>query len=166
MSWEAPPEVVDKHASLREAAMLREFTDVGIRILAESSQQKRVGRGTYAFRAGDPSDSLWFIAKGTLHLVPRDGGAPLGEVVAGDTLGGFSLLAQGEHLLSAMALTDVELLQLSAAAFEQLKISHPRTALKLTIALAQDLAERLREAKGPLREFLVWQISKRQSEAR
>lgn len=166
MSWEAPAEVVDKHASLRESSMLHEFTDVGIRILAEASQQKRVGRGTYAFRAGDPSDSLWFIAKGTLHLVPRDGGAPLGDVVAGDTLGGFSLLAQGEHLLSAMALTDVELLQLSAAAFEELKTSHPRTALKLTIALAQDLAERLREAKGPLREFLVWQISKRQSEGR
>ena len=166
MSWQAQPELVDKHAALRAVGMLREFTDVGIRILAESSQQKTVGRGTYAFRGGDPSGSLWFVAKGTLHLVPRDGGGMLGEVQAGDTLGGFSLLAEGEHLLSAMALTDVELLELSGAAFEQLKTSHPRTALKLTIALAQDLAERLREAKGPLREFLVWQISKRQSEGR
>jgi len=26
-----------------------------------------------------------------------------------------------------------------------------------------DLAERLREAKGPLREFLVWQIAKRKA---
>ena len=69
----------------------------------------------------------------------------------------------GEHLLSAMAVNDVELLELSRPAFEEIKKSHPRTALKLTIALAQDLAERLREAKSPLREFLVWQISKRQS---
>jgi CRP-like cAMP-binding protein len=84
-------------------------------------------------------------------------------VVAGDSLGGFSLLVGGEHLISALAATDVEMLLLSRAAFEELKKSHPRTALKLTLALAQDLAERLREAKGPLREFLVWQISKRQS---
>lgn len=166
MASGAPQEVIDKHAALRAAGLLHDFTEVGIRILAESTQQKTVGRGTYAFRAGEPSDSLWFLARGTLQLVPRDGGATLGEVLAGDTLGGLSLLAGGEHLLSAMALIDVELLQLSSPAFEQLKTSHPRTALKLTIALAQDLAERLREAKGPLREFLVWQVSKRQSSSR
>ena len=166
MAGGAAPAAINRHAALRASSMLREFTDIGIRILAEASEQRTVGRGTFAFRAGDPSDSLWFIARGTVHLVPRDSPAFLGEVQAGDTLGGFSLLASGEHLLSAMALTDVELLQLSAAAFETMKTSHPRTALKLTIALAQDLAERLREAKGPLREFLVWQISKRQSEGR
>lgn len=166
MSWEGPPVQVDKNFALRSAPLLREFTDVGIRILSEAAEQKSVGRGTYAFRGGDPSDSLYFVARGTLQLVPRDGGSPLGEVVAGDTLGGFSLLAAGEHLLSALAANDVELLELSRPAFERLKKDHPRTALKLTIALAQDLAERLREAKGPLREFLVWQISKKQTEGR
>ena len=162
MPVDAPQDMVDRHAALRASGLLHDFTDVGIRILAESTQQKTVGRGAYAFRAGEPSDSLWFIARGTVQLVPRDGGATLGELLAGDTLGGLSLLAGGEHLLSVMALTDVELLQLPSANFAQLKTSHPRTALKLTIALAEDLAERLREAKGPLREFLVWQVSKRQ----
>jgi CRP/FNR family transcriptional regulator len=159
-------EAIDKHVALRAVPLLREFTDVGLRILADVAQQKTVGRGTFAFRGGDPSGALYFVAKGTLHLLPRDGGDPLGEVASGDTLGGFSLLVGGEHLLSAMAATDVVLLQLSQEAFEELKKSHPRTALKLTVALAQDLAERLREAKGPLREFLVWQISKHQSESR
>lgn len=163
MSIQGPPEVIDKHELLRAVHLLRDFTEVGVRILAEAVQQKTVGRGTYAFRGGDPSESLWFVAKGTLQLVPRDGGASLGEVTAGDTLGGLSFLTPGEHLLSAMAANDVELLELPQAAFEQLKQSHPRTALKLTVALAQDLAERLREAKGPLREFLVWQVAKRQS---
>jgi CRP-like cAMP-binding protein len=163
MAWDAPAVQLDKHAALRASGLLREFTDVGLRILAEATQQRTVGRSTYAFRGGDPSDALYFVAKGTLQLVPRDGGASLGELKAGDTLGGFALLGVGgEHLLSAMAANDVELLLLSREGFEAIKKSHPRTALKLTIALAQDLAERLREAKGPLREFLVWQISKRQ----
>jgi CRP-like cAMP-binding protein len=163
MSVQGPAVVIDKMEALRAAPLLREFTDVGLKILADIAEQKSVGRGTYAFRGGDPSSALYFVAKGTLQLVPRDGGAPLGEIAAGDTLGGFSLLTEGEHLLSAMAVNDVELLELSQQAFEQLKASHPRTALKLTMALAQDLAERLREAKGPLREFLVWQIAKRQA---
>ena len=164
MSREAPQERVDKHAALRTVHLLREFTEVGIRILADASRQRSVGRDTYAFRGGDPSEALFFVAKGTLQLLPREGGQPLGEVTAGDTLGGFSLLVDGgEHLLSAIATSDVELLELQHGAFEELKRSHPRTALKLTVALAQDLAERMREAKGPLREFLVWQVSKRQS---
>jgi len=163
MSVELPREEIDRFAALRLCTLLREFTDVGIRVLAEAVEQRFVGRETFAFRAGEPSTALSFIAKGTLQLVPRDGGAALGEVTAGDTAGGFSLLVGGEHLLSAVAVNDVELLELSQAAFEKMNKTHPRTALKLTLALAQDLAERLREAKGPLREFLVWQISKRQA---
>jgi CRP-like cAMP-binding protein len=165
-SWEAPPEAIDKHAALRAATLLRDFTDVGLRILAEKSAQRTVGRGTYAFRGGEPSDALAFVVKGTLQLVPRDGGAALGEVGAGDSVGGMSLLVEGDHALSAMAVTDVELLVLPKAAFEELKATHPRTALKLTLALTQDLAERLREAQGPLREFLVWQISKQKAQGR
>ena len=157
---------VDKPTVLRGCHLLTDFTDVGLKVLAELADHRSVGRGLFAFRAGDPSDALAFVAKGTLQLVPRDGGAALGEVVAGDTVGGLSLLVEGEHVLSAVAATDVELLQISRDVFEGMKKTHPRTALKLTLALAQDLAERLREAKGPLREFLVWQISKRQAEGR
>ena len=69
-------------------------------------------------------------------------------------------------MVSAVAASEVELLDISRPIFEGMKKTHPRTALKLTLALAQDLAERLREAKAPLREFLVWQISKRQTESR
>src|SRR5437764_10056508 len=135
--WEAPQEKIDKHAALRASLLLHDFTDVGVRILSEHAVQRTVGRGTYAFRAGEASEALAFVAKGTLQLVPRDGGASLAEVKAGDTLGGMSLLVEGEHLLSAIALNDVELLQLPRPAFDKLKETHPRTALKLTLALAE-----------------------------
>ena len=134
-----------------------------MKILAEIVEQRSVGKGTYAFKAGEASEKLAFVAKGTLQLMPADGGAALGEVVSGDTVGGMALLVDGEHVVSALAASDVELLEINRAAFDEMKRTHPRTALKLTLALAHDLAERLGEAKGPLREFLVWQISKRQT---
>lgn len=158
-----PVAPADPIATLSSCMLLSDFTDIGLRILADRCEARSVGRGTYAFRAGDPSAELLFIARGKLQLLPREGGTPIGEVSAGDTLGGFSLLVGGEHLLSALAATDVELLSLSKEAYDGLQKSHPRAILKLTLALAQDLAERLREAKGPLREFLVWQISKKQA---
>src|SRR3954462_330036 len=157
---------MDKSAALRAATLLRDFTDVGLKILADFAAERSVGRGTYAFRAGDPSETLAFLVRGTLQLVPRDGGAALGEVTAGDAIGGMGRLVDGEHVLSAVAVDDVELLELSRASFEDIKKTHPRAALKLTLCLAQDLAERLRGAKGPLREFLVWQVSKRTTEGR
>jgi len=157
---------MDRSAVLRSVALLRDFTDVGLKILAESSVERSVGRGAYAFRAGEPSQALAFIVRGTLQLVPTDGGSPIGEVAAGDSLGGLSLLVDGERVLSAVALDDVELLELSRSAFEAIKKTHPRTALKLTLCLAQDLAERLRQARGPLREFLSWQVGRQQAEGR
>ena len=156
----------ERHEALRAVPLLRDFSEVGLRILAEVAQARSVGRGAYAFRAGEPSNALAFVARGTLQLMGREGGAPLGEISAGDTLGGLTLLAAGEHLISALASTDVQLLQLSRSAFEELQRARPRTALKLTLALARDLTERLQDARAPLREFLVWQISKRQSEPR
>ncbi|HEY5677646.1 MAG TPA: cyclic nucleotide-binding domain-containing protein [Myxococcales bacterium] len=157
---------MDRSAVLRSAALLRDFTDVGLKILADSTVERTVGPGEYAFRSGQASDALAFVVRGTLQLMPTDGGAPIGEVTAGDCLGGLSLLVDGERVLSAVAVDDVDLLELSRGAFEELKKAHPRTALKLTLCLAQDLAERLREARGPLREFLAAEVSKQQPEGR
>ena len=152
----------DLFAALRAAPILREFSDVGVRILAAACEERSVGRGTFAFRGGERSESLMFVARGTLQLQPREGGAPLGEVSAGDTLGNLSLLAPGEHVLSALAASDVVLAVLKRGAFEELRKQKPQASLKLMLALAQDFGERLRDAWGPLREFLAWQVSKRQ----
>ena len=158
---------MDRPDALAASPLLEGFTEVGLRILAGASAARTVFPGTYAFRAGEPSNALSFVVKGRLQLLARDGGAAIGELAAGDTAGGLALLSgPGEHLVSAMAVGEVELLELSRDAFEELRKARPRTCLKLTLALAADLADRLREAKGPLREFLVWQISKRQSEGR
>jgi len=73
------PGRVDKPTALRGCHLLTDFTDVGLKVLAELADQRSVGRGLFAFRAGDPSDALAFVAKGTLQLVPRDGGAALGK---------------------------------------------------------------------------------------
>ncbi len=156
--------VPDRFAALRVAPLLRDFTDVGVNILAVASKQRAVGRGTYIFRMGEPADALSFIARGTVQMRGREGGAALGDLAVGDALSGMCLLSPGEHMLSAWAVNDVELVVLTREAFEGLRKQKPNTAIKLQLALATDLAERMREAKAPLREFLAWQVSKRQGQ--
>ena len=155
---------MDRFATLRGSLLLREFSDVGVRILAEACEERSVGRGTYAFRAGEPSTALCFIGRGTLQLQVREGGQALGELKTGDTLGNLALLGGGDHLLSACAVTDVELAVLEREAFESLRKQKPQASLKLLLALAQDFGDRVRDAGGPLREFLAWQVSKRQAD--
>jgi hypothetical protein len=65
--------VPDRFQALRVAPLLREFTDVGVRILAVASKQRTVGRGTYIFRSGEPADGLSIIARGTIQLRGREG---------------------------------------------------------------------------------------------
>jgi CRP/FNR family cyclic AMP-dependent transcriptional regulator len=152
---------MDRFAALRASPLLREFSDVGVRILAEACEERNVGRGTNAFRAGEPSEALYFVGKGTLQLLPREGGVPIGELSVGDTCGNLALLSPGDHLVTAFAAADVELAVLRRDSFENLRKQKPQASLKLLLALAQDFAERVREAKGPLREFLTWQVSRR-----
>src|SRR5207237_3828128 len=72
---QVPPARVDKAVALRGSQLLRDFTDVGVKILAEIVEQRTVGNGNYAFKAGEASEKLAFVAKGTLQLLPADGGA-------------------------------------------------------------------------------------------
>jgi CRP-like cAMP-binding protein len=160
-----PPHVnVDAYEALRRAPLLRGFTEVGVRILAGVAVRRSVGRGTYVFRSGEPARALSLLARGSVQLLAREGGGPLGELGAGEALAGFSLLGGGEHLLSALATSDVELFEISVAAFRKLAQEKPQATLKLVLALASDLGERLQDARVPLREFLLWQIGRRQSE--
>jgi CRP-like cAMP-binding protein len=159
------PEVsLDAFDVLRRAPLLKSFTDVGVRILASAMERRSAGRGTYIFRGGEPSSALSIIARGTVQLFPREGGAPLGELGLGEALSGYALLGGGEHLVSCMASNDVELVELTIAAFRRLSKEKPQASLKLVLALAADLGERIQDARVPLREFLLWQLSRRQSE--
>ena len=162
MSQPPQPEVnIDAYATLRTAPLLRGFTEVGVHILAQIAQHRWVGRGTYLFRSGEPATALAFIARGQVNLLPREGGVPIGELGPGEALAGFSLLAGGEHLISAMALTDLDVLEISVQAFRRLAQEKPQASLKLVLALATDLGDRIQDSRVPLREFLLWQISKR-----
>lgn len=156
------PEIfIDAFEVLRKTSLLRSFTEVGLRLIAGASQRRSVARGTYVFRSGEPGTALHVIARGQVQLLARDGGTPLTELGPGEALGGLALLAGGEHLVSALALSDVELVELSIPAFKKLGAAKPQTGMKLLTALATDLGERLVDAKVPLREFLLWQVSKR-----
>ncbi len=109
--------------------------------LATRLGEIEVAAGEWVIREGEPADSLFIVRSGRLEVV--DEGPPeslLRVLRRGDVLGELALLQRGPRTASARARRDVELLELSRDAFEELIEREPRFALGLTRSLGAQLA--------------------------
>ena len=71
----------------------------------------------------------------------------------GEHLGELALLGQGVRLVSAVAATPCEVLEITQRDFARLQPQKPQACLKLALAIAQDLAQRVAENRELLREL-------------
>jgi len=142
--------------SERLAEMDRRFSESHLRnmkLLAglSSSQLEDVGRrlrrvrfrqGQTIIHEGDPGDEMFLLHAGRVGVVEGAGrdALPLAELGAGDVFGEMALLTGNPRSASVTALSDVDLLVLGKADFEELVAAQPDLAL----ALSRLLSERLR----------------------
>lgn len=109
-------------------------------------------------RAGQECDGCLFIDCGVVSLTagtlasPSENDPSGGVLEAGAVVGDISLLDGSPHQVSAIALTRVEGRWLSRRAFDRLVEMDPRLAGALAVALARNLAERVRR----INEKLEW----------
>ena len=117
-------------------------------------QRRLLAPGERLFSAGDHSDELYFILKGEIRLeVPLADGRShhIASHHQGDFIGELGFLDGRARADSATAVTDVELLSLSRARFDQLAENHKRLGITLITEIARVLASRLRQTSDELR---------------
>ncbi|MBV9262459.1 MAG: SLC26A/SulP transporter family protein, partial [Pseudolabrys sp.] len=109
--------------------------------------------GTMLCRAGDASDRLWIIKRGTVSIrVPSaHGGRRLANLGAGCTVGEMGLLDGGPRSADIHTDTAIEAYVLSETAFRTLKREHPHIAQQIVVNIAKLLAQRLRDTSEELR---------------
>ncbi len=134
---------------LKRFSLLAELSDDDRDALFELLEVKKIRKGRSVYRQTGEADGLVMVFSGTLHL-SRKGEGELGSVGEGQLLGTASLLSMGQREATAKAETDCEVALLSRNAYRRLVDDHPRTACRLTEAIAQDLSALLREALEPL----------------
>ncbi|QPF85531.1 cyclic nucleotide-binding domain-containing protein [Bradyrhizobium genosp. L] len=103
--------------------------------------------GEILFRAGDPGDALYIVAKGRVEVLKGDApgdGAPLAVLGAGAVFGEMALLSGEPRTATIRAAEDTKLLAIAKADFEQLlarddqlaaaaqRISHQRAISNLS----------------------------------
>jgi CRP/FNR family transcriptional regulator, cyclic AMP receptor protein len=144
---------MDASAALRASPLFAEFTDTGISILAGIAVPKQIPAGTPLFVENMVSDSLLLVAEGRVMLVMRGerGDLPLGELGPGDWLGELSLLASGQRMCTATAITPVSAFEIRQGDFQKLMGTKPQACMKLLMAICTTLGAKIVANKDQLR---------------
>jgi CRP-like cAMP-binding protein len=149
--------------ALQRSALFRDFTDTGLRIFAGIAQDRVVPAGTPLFVENMVGESLFIVKSGTVRITQRvDGGErELGVLGAGEHLGEMALLGRSVRLVTAVAATACEVVEIRQSDFARLQPQKPQACLKLALAISSALASKVADT----RELLLGLVARRPSAA-
>jgi len=115
-------------------------------VVLQYTQARVYGRGEFAVRRGEVDRSFFVISRGSFEvLVPSDNGPQRVRVLEpGDLFGEVGFFDGLPRSADVVALEDAEALVLTQAAFQRLRLTHPRLALRFVLDLGRILGERSR----------------------
>lgn len=139
--------------TLQSSALFKEFTETGLKIFAAVAQEKAIPAGSPIFVENMLGESLFIVRSGTVRITRRDGAGEkdLAVVGPGEHLGEVALLAKSVRLVSAIAATPCEVVEIAQRDFFRLAPEKPQACLKLALAIAADVARQVSEGRDLLR---------------
>ena len=141
--------------ALQKAPLFREFTETGLKIFAAIAVEKTVPAGSPIFVENMVGESLFVVKSGAVRITQKtaDGEKEIATASPGDHLGELALLGKGVRLVSAIAATTCEVVEINQRDFVRLQPQKPQACLKLAVAIAADLAQRVADNRDLLREL-------------
>ena len=141
--------------ALQRSTLFRDFTDTGLRIFAAVAREKSLPAGSPLFAENMVGESLYVVVSGTVRITRRaaDGERELGVLGPGEHLGALAVLARSIRLVSAVAATPCQVLELTHADFVRLQPEKPQACLKLALSIAADLAARMSDNRDALQRL-------------
>jgi CRP-like cAMP-binding protein len=141
--------------ALQRAPLFKDFTETGLRIFATIAVEKEVPAGAPLFVENMMGESLFIVKSGTVRISQKtaDGERELATVGPGEHLGELALLGKSVRLVSAVAATACEVLEISQRDFVRLQPQKPQACLKLALAIAADVAQKVADNREQLRDL-------------
>jgi CRP-like cAMP-binding protein len=140
---------------LEKNTLFKGFTEIGLRLFAGIAQEKAIPAGTPLFVENMVGESLFIVKSGAVRITQRVDGAEkeLAVVGPGEHLGALALLGKTVRLVSAVAATQCEVVELANRDFQRLQPEKPQACLKLALAIAADLAMKVGETRDILQRL-------------
>jgi CRP-like cAMP-binding protein len=125
---------------------LADLHEADLTVVLEYTQARRYGPGDYAVRQGETDRSFFIISRGSFEvLVPADGTPTRVRLLEpGDLFGEVGFFDGLPRSADVVAVEEAEALVLTQNAFQRLRLSHPRLALRFVLDLGRILGERFR----------------------
>jgi SulP family sulfate permease len=138
---------------LTQADLTQGMSLTDIEILKKHLTAISYPEGTALCHAGDPSDRLWILTRGTvsIRVSGPSGDRRLASLAPGCSVGEMGLLEHQPRSADVVADDDVEAYMLTGIQFDALLRDHPRVGQAILTNIARQLAQRLRVTSEDLR---------------
>ena len=125
---------------------LGDLHEADVAVVLGYTQARLYAPGEFAVRHGEKDRSFFIIARGSFEVVvPTDEGARQARTLeAGDLFGEVAFFDGRPRSADVIALEEAEALVLTEGAFQRLRLTHPRLALRFVLDLGRILGERFR----------------------
>jgi CRP-like cAMP-binding protein len=135
---------------------LADLHEADLAVVLQYTQARMYAPGDFAVRQGEVDRSFFVISRGSFEvLVPsNDGPRRVRVLEPGDLFGEVGFFDGLPRSADVVALEEAEALVLTQAAFQRLRLTHPRLALRFVLDLGRILGERFRASDaiaGPAR---------------
>ncbi len=158
---------VSKTALLQNVGLFRGIHEADLTALAQSLVVRRYKAGQLVFKQSDVGSTMYIVFQGqiNIYLPAAPDNLPLQMIEAGDHFGELALFDNGPRSASALAMTDVVLLELTQQALTEFILDRPHVALSLLATLSARLRatnsllsqRAARNAEAEVDNRLTWQ---------
>jgi small-conductance mechanosensitive channel/CRP-like cAMP-binding protein len=105
-------------------------------LLAQSAD-RLYGAGEVIVRQGATGDSMFVVCSGRVRVTLEPSGQEVNTIEPGGYFGEMSLLTGDPRTATVSAITDCQLLEITADTFRQLALVHPAVVEQITLAVAE-----------------------------
>jgi CRP/FNR family transcriptional regulator/CRP/FNR family cyclic AMP-dependent transcriptional regulator len=125
---------------------LADLHEADLAVVLQYTQTRLYAAGEYAVHKGDIDRSFFIISRGLFEvLLPTDAGPRRVRMLEpGDLFGEVGFFDGLPRSADVIALEEAEALVLTQPAFQRLRLTHPRLALRFVLDLGRILGERFR----------------------
>ncbi len=154
------PELANRSVDLlRTKSALVDLNDAEARCIVQYMRVVNIARGSLLFREGESlhTDHMLLILSGDVSVDVSDGvhagGLAVSVLGPGSLVGEMALLDGAPRSATCTALSDVVAAGLSRVGLQRLSDEHPQVAVRLLVAIAQRVGDRLRAMGEQLRLY-------------
>ncbi len=134
--------------ALASAALFQALSNEERAALASLAVPRVYGSGQTVVREGEAGDSMFVVSRGSVRVTVGEAGAEVATIGPGGYIGEMSLLTGDPRTATVSAAGDCLLLEIGAADFRRLALTHPLVVEQVTAVVAERRAglERSRSA--------------------